>query len=158
MLRKQKQQSSKNGTAHNVLNVKTFILLRSSAYIEYPTVHVKHSELFIFLSDLSLLSPSLSPFFSLLIFLPSCPMLQKNGGCNIMTCSRCRQRFCWLCLKRLSFPVDNGHFEIGTCTQYSYWLVTNTTETTESTSFAHVIYSQHMQLLILLKKKYSNVI
>uniref|UniRef100_A0A3P8WUG6 RBR-type E3 ubiquitin transferase n=1 Tax=Cynoglossus semilaevis TaxID=244447 RepID=A0A3P8WUG6_CYNSE len=46
--------------------------------------------------------------------------IQKNGGCNIMTCSRCRQRFCWLCLKRLSFPVDNGHFEIGTCTQYSY--------------------------------------
>ncbi|XP_071342601.1 E3 ubiquitin-protein ligase RNF14-like [Trachinotus anak] len=35
--------------------------------------------------------------------------IQKNRGCNVMTCSQCKQRFCWVCLARL--PTDVGtHF------------------------------------------------
>uniref|UniRef100_A0A3Q3KFM5 RBR-type E3 ubiquitin transferase n=1 Tax=Monopterus albus TaxID=43700 RepID=A0A3Q3KFM5_MONAL len=28
--------------------------------------------------------------------------IHKDGGCNVMTCSKCGQQFCWACLKRLS--------------------------------------------------------
>ncbi|XP_041646493.1 E3 ubiquitin-protein ligase RNF14-like [Cheilinus undulatus] len=35
--------------------------------------------------------------------------IEKNGGCNIMSCSRCNQQFCWRCLTRL--PTRYGsHF------------------------------------------------
>uniref|UniRef100_A0A3Q3E5S7 RING-type domain-containing protein n=1 Tax=Labrus bergylta TaxID=56723 RepID=A0A3Q3E5S7_9LABR len=27
--------------------------------------------------------------------------IEKNGGCNMMICTKCRQRFCWACLTRL---------------------------------------------------------
>ncbi|XP_060890516.1 E3 ubiquitin-protein ligase RNF14-like [Labrus mixtus] len=27
--------------------------------------------------------------------------IEKNGGCNMMLCTKCRQRFCWACLTRL---------------------------------------------------------
>uniref|UniRef100_A0A3Q3E5B2 RBR-type E3 ubiquitin transferase n=1 Tax=Labrus bergylta TaxID=56723 RepID=A0A3Q3E5B2_9LABR len=27
--------------------------------------------------------------------------IEKQGGCNMMTCSQCGQRFCWVCLARL---------------------------------------------------------
>lgn len=34
---------------------------------------------------------------------PQChSAIEKNGGCNTMTCGRCAYRFCWLCLK--TFP------------------------------------------------------
>lgn len=32
---------------------------------------------------------------------PNCPsMIEKNGGCNHMTCYRCKHEFCWLCSKK----------------------------------------------------------
>ncbi|XP_076582550.1 E3 ubiquitin-protein ligase RNF14-like [Chaetodon auriga] len=43
--------------------------------------------------------------------------IQKDRGCNIMTCSRCKQRFCWVCLARLS--VGSGsHFQDSLCPLY----------------------------------------
>nr|XP_020509093.1 E3 ubiquitin-protein ligase RNF14-like [Labrus bergylta] len=33
--------------------------------------------------------------------------IEKNGGCNMMICTKCRQRFCWACLTRL----QTGAFE-----------------------------------------------
>ncbi|XP_067369145.1 E3 ubiquitin-protein ligase RNF14-like isoform X2 [Channa argus] len=49
----------------------------------------------------------------------SCPhcfcKIEKNGGCDIMTCSRCRQSFCWACLSRLSSVRAGEHFESRSC-------------------------------------------
>uniref|UniRef100_A0A672I6U3 RBR-type E3 ubiquitin transferase n=1 Tax=Salarias fasciatus TaxID=181472 RepID=A0A672I6U3_SALFA len=38
--------------------------------------------------------------------------IQKIGGCNIMTCTWCKKRFCWMCYTRFS-PNDliYGHFK-----------------------------------------------
>ncbi|XP_029938844.1 E3 ubiquitin-protein ligase RNF14-like [Salarias fasciatus] len=46
--------------------------------------------------------------------------IQKIGGCNIMTCTWCKKRFCWMCYTRFS-PNDliYGHFKSGVCTVYS---------------------------------------
>ena len=47
---------------------------------------------------------------------PRCnTLIEKNGGCNHMTCTKCRYEFCWLCLGQYS----GNHFSNGTCTQYS---------------------------------------
>ncbi|PIK59267.1 putative E3 ubiquitin-protein ligase RNF14-like [Apostichopus japonicus] len=42
---------------------------------------------------------------------PSCGFhIQKSGGCNKMTCCRCRTYFCWVCMQSLdNNPYD--HFE-----------------------------------------------
>uniref|UniRef100_UPI0037E8C117 E3 ubiquitin-protein ligase RNF14-like n=1 Tax=Semicossyphus pulcher TaxID=241346 RepID=UPI0037E8C117 len=34
--------------------------------------------------------------------------IQKISGCNTMTCSKCRRRFCWACLTKL--PESHSHF------------------------------------------------
>ncbi|TNN53087.1 E3 ubiquitin-protein ligase RNF14 [Liparis tanakae] len=51
----------------------------------------------------------------------NCPhcfwMIQKNGGCNMMTCSQCGQLFCWSCLTRMS-SHSAQHFGNGVCSQY----------------------------------------
>ncbi|XP_068599546.1 LOW QUALITY PROTEIN: E3 ubiquitin-protein ligase RNF14-like [Brachionichthys hirsutus] len=40
--------------------------------------------------------------------------IEKNSGCNIMTCCRCRGMFCWVCLTRLS-DHRSAHFRDGSC-------------------------------------------
>ncbi|XP_059197337.1 E3 ubiquitin-protein ligase RNF14-like isoform X2 [Centropristis striata] len=50
---------------------------------------------------------------------PHCFMkIEKNGGCNVMTCSRCGQHFCWACLTRLGTGHSSKHFENSTCYLY----------------------------------------
>ncbi|KAK9519659.1 hypothetical protein VZT92_022371 [Zoarces viviparus] len=44
--------------------------------------------------------------------------IQKNGGCNVMTCTQCRQLFCWMCLTRLPTSHHGKHFENGACSTY----------------------------------------
>mmetsp|Transcript_37690 Transcript_37690/g.88745 ORF Transcript_37690/g.88745 Transcript_37690/m.88745 type:complete len:529 (-) Transcript_37690:310-1896(-) len=44
---------------------------------------------------------------------PRCKFtIEKNGGCNKMTCLKCGVFFCWLCLKVIQ---DYSHFQFGDC-------------------------------------------
>lgn len=40
--------------------------------------------------------------------------INKVGGCNHMTCSKCRHSFCWTCMREYAA----GHFGAGQCQQY----------------------------------------
>jgi len=47
---------------------------------------------------------------------PKCStIIEKNGGCNHMTCRKCRHEFCWLCLGKYSYQ----HFTTTNCKQFS---------------------------------------
>lgn len=37
--------------------------------------------------------------------------LQKNDGCNKMTCTNCRTFFCWLCQQELSKSNPYAHYQ-----------------------------------------------
>merc|ERR1711860_137950 len=38
--------------------------------------------------------------------------IEKNDGCNKMTCWRCNTNFCWLCGDKLNPANPYGHFNI----------------------------------------------
>jgi hypothetical protein len=47
---------------------------------------------------------------------PKCQCyIEKNGGCNHMTCKSCKHEFCWLC----NTDYKSDHFSTTSCTQYS---------------------------------------
>eukprot|EP01130_Rhizamoeba_saxonica_P016476 TRINITY_DN7624_c0_g1_i2.p1 TRINITY_DN7624_c0_g1~~TRINITY_DN7624_c0_g1_i2.p1 ORF type:complete len:560 (-),score=138.66 TRINITY_DN7624_c0_g1_i2:32-1672(-) len=47
---------------------------------------------------------------------PRCQVLvEKNGGCNHMTCRQCRYEWCWMCMK-----VWKGHTDYYSCSKYVY--------------------------------------
>jgi len=52
-------------------------------------------------------------------FAKACPKctspIEKNGGCNHMTCMKCKHQFCWLC----SVDYKTDHWSTSSCTQYS---------------------------------------
>lgn len=50
-----------------------------------------------------------------------CFVLQKDRGCNMMTCSQCRRLFCWACLTKLSTLNAGAHFQDSPCSLHQYY-------------------------------------
>lgn len=52
----------------------------------------------------------------------ACSGLQKVDGCNKMTCTSCKQYFCWLCLGVLSRANPYSHFNNPHSPCYNQWV------------------------------------
>uniref|UniRef100_A0A6B2LFL4 RBR-type E3 ubiquitin transferase n=1 Tax=Arcella intermedia TaxID=1963864 RepID=A0A6B2LFL4_9EUKA len=51
---------------------------------------------------------------------PSCHVaIEKNGGCNHMTCRGCHYEFCWICMGRYTSGHFGDAYSSGSCPQYS---------------------------------------
>ena len=54
-------------------------------------------------------------------FVKRCPncgiIIEKNNGCNHITCSKCGHQWCWLCNEK----YFNGHFDQGKCKGFQYF-------------------------------------
>merc|ERR1719319_1708038 len=52
----------------------------------------------------------------LALYIPHCPHcnapIEKNEGCNKITCWRCNTHFCWLCTSRLPATNPYSHFNV----------------------------------------------
>ena len=49
---------------------------------------------------------------------PQCQVnIEKNGGCNHMTCTQCQRHFCYLCLQDITDGVS-GHYERTNCNMF----------------------------------------
>ena len=76
---------------------------------------------------------------------PKCQaFIEKNGGCNHMTCRKCSQHFCWVCLK----PFNTGTYR-HTCNQFEERSTSNQRKDLERYIFYYNRYNNHQKSIEL---------